>query len=187
MVDQERLNKINLIDESVTVATSEAYGITSVGQLVATIKIIPFSVKKSVLTSVNKAIGNKPLISISRFNKKAIGLIMTRLPGMKENILDKTLKVAEGRITEFNSQITKEIRCEHRQSDVANAIEVMKNLVDDVGLVAEVVVQVARGNRQVRGDVIGGDVAFAPFVEQFEAGEQDLVSGFHDTWDTYCC
>ena len=135
LVDQERLNKINLIDESVTVATSEAYGITSVGQLVATIKIIPFSVKKSVLTSVNKAIGNKPLISISRFNKKAIGLIMTRLPGMKENILDKTLKVAEGRITEFNSQITKEIRCEHRQSDVANAIEVMKKNDCDIILI----------------------------------------------------
>src|SRR5690606_33158711 len=54
-----------------------------------------------------------------------------------------------------------------------------ENLVDDVGLVAEVVIEVARRNRQVGRNMVGGDVALAPLIEQLKARQQDLVSGFH--------
>ena len=135
LIDQERLNKINLIDETVTVATQEPYALTAVGQLIATIKIIPFAIKKTVLTSVIKAIGNKPIISISEFNKKSIGLIMTTLPGMKESILDKTFEVVQKRIIEFDSKIIKEIRCKHTQSEATNSIKIMEDNNCDIILI----------------------------------------------------
>jgi len=46
----------------------------------------------------------------------------------------------------------------------------LENLVDDVGLVAEVVIQITRRYRQVRGNVIGGDVALTLVIKQLQAG-----------------
>ena len=135
LLDKEKLNTINLIDESVTIATSKPYDITADGQLVATIKIIPFAISKSILNAVIKAIGKEPLISIAPFEKKALGLIMTRLPGMKESIFDKTLEVATRRIVQFDSKITKEIRCQHTQPDVILAIKSMQKSNCDIILI----------------------------------------------------
>ncbi len=120
--DQDQLNKINLVDESITVATMPALDIASPAQLIATIKIIPFAIPKSVLNAVLKIIGDTPLVEIAPFEPKKIGLIMTRLPGMKESILDKTLQTAAGRVQEFGSDISTEIRCEHTQQAVIEAI-----------------------------------------------------------------
>lgn len=125
LLDQEKLNTINLIDESVTIATSENYRLTAPGQLVATIKIIPFSIPKSIFDQVRKTVAKKPLISVTPFQKKSLGLIMTRLPGMKETILDKTLEVTKRRSDEFNGKITKEIRCQHAEPEVVGAIKSM--------------------------------------------------------------
>jgi molybdenum cofactor cytidylyltransferase len=135
LFDTEKLNTINLIDESVTVATSEKYGLTAAGQLVATIKIIPFAITKSVLDLVTKAIAEEPLISIAPFEDKKLGLIMTRLPGMKETILDKTLEITKSRIDEFNSKITKEIRCPHTEPEVISAIKNMQKNNCDIILI----------------------------------------------------
>jgi molybdenum cofactor cytidylyltransferase len=125
LLHQEKLNTINLIDEAVTIATSEKYGLTTIGQLVATIKIIPFSIPKSVLNRVTKALAKEPLISVAPFQNKTLGLIMTRLPGMKETILDKTLEVTKRRFDEFNGKITKEIRCQHTEPEVILSIKSM--------------------------------------------------------------
>jgi molybdenum cofactor cytidylyltransferase len=122
-LDSNRLDEINLIDESVTIATSASFDIATDGQLVATIKIIPFAIPKSILDAVIDAIGDTPLVSIASFENKSIGLIMTRLPGMKESILDKTLQTAANRVEEFGSNITAEIRCGHSEKEVVTAIK----------------------------------------------------------------
>jgi len=126
LFDREKINKINLIDESVTIATSVEYSITTNRQLVATIKIIPFAIPKTILESVIKSIGKEPLISVAPFKNKTFGLIMTSLPGMKESVLDKTAEVVTTRINQFDGKIKNEIRCQHTEPDVINAINAMQ-------------------------------------------------------------
>lgn len=129
--DADKLDAINMVDESVTIATASPFDITTKGQLVATIKIIPFAISESILNSVIEVIAGKPLISIAPFEKKSVGLIITRLPGMKESILDKTIKTVTNRIEEFGSRLSTEIRCTHTQQDVTTAIKkVQKTNVD---------------------------------------------------------
>src|SRR5690606_18302193 len=53
------------------------------------------------------------------------------------------------------------------------------DLVDDVRLTTKVVVEIARRNVQVRGNMIGRHIALAPLVEQIKAGQDDLVASFH--------
>jgi len=133
--DRNNLDDINLIDEAVTIATIPTYDITTPGQLIATIKIIPFAISKPVLEAILEAIGNEPLVSIAPFERKNNGLIMTRLPGMKESILDKTLQTAAARASEFGSHISEEIRCGHTESEVIDAINDIQGKACDIILI----------------------------------------------------
>ena len=124
-----RLDELNLIDQSITVATLSPYSVVSPGQLIATIKIIPLAVPKKLLEMAEVVARiESPIISISPFERKNIGLIMSRLPGMKESILEKTSETAAGRVEAYGSKIIHEIRLGHNQEEVKEGIE---KLVDN--------------------------------------------------------
>ena len=129
--DKVRLDELNLIDQSITVATLPPYTVVTPRQLIATIKIIPLAVPNNVLNKAEKIAGSgAPIISVSPFQKKRVGLIMSRLPGMKESILDNTLKTVSARVATYGSEITDEIRVSHDQEEVKRAIENMSSLCD---------------------------------------------------------
>ena len=129
--DKVRLDELNLIDQSITVATLPPYTVVTPRQLIATIKIIPLAVPNNVLKKAEKiAVSGAPIISVSPFQKKRVGLIMSRLPGMKESILDNTLKTVSARVATYGSKITDEIRVSHDQEEVKRAIENMSSLCD---------------------------------------------------------
>ena len=129
--DKVRLDELNLIDQSITVATLPPYTVVTPRQLIATIKIIPLAVPNNVLNKAEKIAGSvAPIISVSPFQKKRVGLIMSRLPGMKESILDNTLKTVSARVATYGSDITHEIRVSHDQEEVKRAIENMSSLCD---------------------------------------------------------
>ncbi len=129
--DTSKLDHLNLIDESLTVATLPAYEVVSPGQLIATIKIIPFAAREKIVMKAEAMAHNNPsLISVAPFVTKRIGLIMTRLPGVKESILDKTLDTVAARVEGYGSGITEDVRCEHSQAEVENALAKLSGTCD---------------------------------------------------------
>src|SRR6185312_11697444 len=94
VVDRERLDRINLVDEAVTIATLPPYDVAQPREMVATVKIIPFAVSKAVLDAcIAVATDGAPLVRVAAFRPRSVGLIQTRLPGIKESVLDKTVDV----------------------------------------------------------------------------------------------
>jgi len=129
--DKSRLDKLNLVDESITVATLAPYDVVTPEQLIATIKIIPLAVTEGVLSQVESiAFSKGPIISISPLETKRIGIIMSRLPGMKESIFSNTLNTATARVEAYGSEITQEIQCLHDQQEVKEAIKKLIGLCD---------------------------------------------------------
>ncbi len=129
--DEDRLNTLNILDERVTVATLPPGEIVVPGQLIATIKIIPFAVPNTILEkALDIASGQAPLVSVIPFKPKKIGLILTRLPGMKESVLDNTYKTAANRVEGLGSFISREIRCDHDRMMVAEAIQELQTDCD---------------------------------------------------------
>ena len=121
--DRARLDGINLVDEAVTIAAIPPFDPVESGQMIATIKIIPFAVARSVLdTVVAMSADGSPLIAVAPFAHKKIGLILTRLPGMKESILDKTVETAMSRVEAYGSAITHIERTAHNTGEVVDAI-----------------------------------------------------------------
>lgn len=132
VLDQSKLDQINLINEAITIATLNNNQMVNKGQLIATIKIIPFAVPNFILDNVIENIFNNEIISILPFQKKSFGLILTKLPNTKENILVKTRETTNTRIQHLGGEIILEIICKHEQKDVINSIIQCENYGCDI-------------------------------------------------------
>ncbi len=123
VIDKARLDRINLVSEAITVATLAPFDLVTPKDLAATVKIIPFAVPQADLERcIAIAREDGPLIRIAGFRKRPVALIQTRLPGLKESILDKTLEIMNGRLASLGADPAKETRCGHSVEAVTQAI-----------------------------------------------------------------
>lgn len=80
VIDRDRVNHLNRLDEVLTVATVPPFMVVDEGQMLATVKVIPFSAPApAVDAGVAVAAGDGPLIRVAPFQAKQAGLIMTRI------------------------------------------------------------------------------------------------------------
>jgi molybdenum cofactor cytidylyltransferase len=123
VIDKDRVDRINRIDESVTVGTLPAFEPVQPKRMVATIKIIPFAVAGEVLEAcLEAASGEAPAIGVAPYRRLLVKLIQTQLPGVKDSVLDKTVSVTARRISAVGGHLGAELRCPHRTAALAEAI-----------------------------------------------------------------
>jgi molybdenum cofactor cytidylyltransferase len=123
VVDQERLDALNLVDEAITLATVPPFDLLAEGDMAATIKIIPFAVPRPIVRrALAVAAERQPILRLAALQRRRVGLIQTRLPGVKERVLDKTREITDQRLAELHCGPVMERRCEHRADDLAAAI-----------------------------------------------------------------
>ena len=123
IVDRERVDRVNLVDESLTIATLAPFAVVDKDDMVATVKINPLSTPAAAVDAgVRLADGEVSLVRVAPLRDKRVGLLSTRLPGMKESVLDKTANTVRARVTRLGSHLGAELRCEHHESAVATAI-----------------------------------------------------------------
>ena len=127
--DPARLAQLNLVDEAVTLAVVPRYEPVEPGQMIATLKIIPFAVKKPVVDTcaeVARYLG--PLVSVVPFRPTPTGLVQTRLSGTKESVLDGTVETTRERLARHGSALVAERRCGHTEREIAESV---RQLMDD--------------------------------------------------------
>jgi molybdenum cofactor cytidylyltransferase len=118
--DRDRLDCLNLVDEAVTLGTLPPYAVVAPRQMVATVKIIPLAVPATaVARAAEFAAQGGPLLRVAAFAPRRVALIQTRLPGLKEAILDKTRAITEQRLAVLGSALAAEERCAHASADLA--------------------------------------------------------------------
>lgn len=126
-LDPARIDAINLIDESVTVATLPDLAPVEAGQMVATIKIIPFAapaacVARAEAIAAKTIAGGAAPLRILPFRPLSVALIQTRLPGLKDSVLDKTVAVTRDRVEGLGGRLVDEGRCGHDEAELAERI-----------------------------------------------------------------
>jgi molybdenum cofactor cytidylyltransferase len=128
VVNKDAIDALNCIDEAVTLATLPAFKPVVEGEMIATVKIIPFAVAaKARDGAVSEAARAKPVISIAPYKIKKIGVVSTLLPGLAPKVVEKTLKITRERIAPAGATIVAERRVPHEQAALAKAIdEVLK-------------------------------------------------------------
>ncbi|ATU91356.1 NTP transferase domain-containing protein [Phyllobacterium zundukense] len=131
-VDADLINAINAIDPSVTIATLKPFERVEQGQMVATIKIIPFAVAVSVMERILDLSRDRIAFGVHGFAGSRIGLIQTTLPSVKATVLDKTRRVIEARIAANHGFLTTELRPVHASKPLSAAIRKLQNTNDIV-------------------------------------------------------
>jgi molybdenum cofactor cytidylyltransferase len=128
VVDKDAIDRLNLVDESITFATLPAYKPVVAGEMIATVKIIPFAVARAARDAALKvARGTAPLIRVAPYRIRKVGVVSTVLPGLAGKVVDKTLKVTQERLAPTGASIIAERRVPHEERALAKAIdEVLK-------------------------------------------------------------
>jgi molybdenum cofactor cytidylyltransferase len=122
LIDREAVDRFNLIDEAITIATIEPASVVEPKQMVATVKIIPFAVRAEALDACVATIRGKALFLVAPFTPCRTALIQTTLPGLKVSILDKTVETTRERLVALGSSLDWERRCAHDPAALAPAI-----------------------------------------------------------------
>jgi molybdenum cofactor cytidylyltransferase len=124
VVDKAGIDRLNQVDESITFATLPAYKPVVAGEMVATVKIIPFAVaaaqRDAALAAARK---NAPLLHVAPYRIRKVAVISTLLPGLAPKVIEKTLKVTEQRLAPAGAGIISECRVPHEQGALAAALD----------------------------------------------------------------
>ncbi len=120
-IDSGVIDAINEVDASVTVATLERWRRVVAGEMIGTVKIIPFATSGAIVGAAETAAAPKPL-SVAAFRQRWIGVVSTLLPGLKPATIAKTLRVLGGRLEPTGSSIVEETRVAHEAGALSQAI-----------------------------------------------------------------
>ncbi|MGB8365888.1 MAG: NTP transferase domain-containing protein [Rhizomicrobium sp.] len=122
VIDAERIAMLNAIDEAITVATLSPYAVVELGQMVATVKIIPFAAPGSAMAAASDLLGGCPALRVAPFVPKRVALIATRLADTWPASLTKNRGALDRRLAPLGSSIVSELRVAHETAALADAL-----------------------------------------------------------------
>jgi molybdenum cofactor cytidylyltransferase len=147
VIDRAAVDRINGVDEAITFATLAAYKPVVEGEMVATVKLIPFGVEARLRDAAVAATSGGAL-RIAPYTIKRIGIVSTLLPGLAPKVVEKTLRVTAERLAPAGATIIAERRVAHDETALAASIKEL------LGLGAELVIVFGASAIADRRDVI---------------------------------
>ncbi|PPR15226.1 MAG: Nicotine blue oxidoreductase [Alphaproteobacteria bacterium MarineAlpha9_Bin3] len=121
IINKDIINKFNMIHDDVTIATLNNNSTVKKGEMIATIKIISFSVKSFFIIKIQKLLCNK-VFNIKPYNHKKCALILTHYK--KENLKLNSISIQriEDRLSNLNSSLNHVSTCEHEATNISKLI-----------------------------------------------------------------
>lgn len=120
LVDGAAIAAVNAIDEAITVATVHAYQPVRAGEMVATVKIIPFGVAEAAVEVATEAA--RGAASVRAWRGCRAGLVLTRFADTAPVILERAATAQRTRMARCGGQLVGEVRVSHDAAEVAGAI-----------------------------------------------------------------
>ena len=121
-VDRALVDRLNAIDPAITLATVGEFKPVEKGDMVATVKIIPFAVACELVDRAGAILSASEIFTVHPHRAITVGVVQTVLPGLKDSILAKTTRVMASRLARSGSTIGDELRTPHEAGPVATAI-----------------------------------------------------------------
>jgi molybdenum cofactor cytidylyltransferase len=120
VIDAAAITRINAVDEAITVATVELDRPVRGGEIVATVKIIPFAVRRD---AVQAACAVTPgSVGVAAWRARRAGLVLTRFAATPPAILDRAAAAQRTRMARLGGEVALERRVAHDANAVAGAI-----------------------------------------------------------------
>ena len=137
VVDAERIDRLNSAHESLTVGTLPNHTPVAPRDMVATIKVVPFSVPGAVLAQVEAmARSGPPAFRLHSFRALKAGLVLTELRGLKEKVAENTIAATAARVAGLGGSLLPPLRCPHAEEPIADSLESLLAQGADLVMVA---------------------------------------------------
>src|SRR5690606_21926260 len=105
-VNRPAVDAINAVDPAITLATLAEVSRVEAGQMLATVKIIPFGVADGFVERAVAIASAGNVIAFHPFRARKVALVQTMLPSLKQSVLDKTARLTAERLERSGSAIT---------------------------------------------------------------------------------
>jgi molybdenum cofactor cytidylyltransferase len=122
VVDRQAVDNINRVDEAITFATLPLFKAVVSGEMIATVKIVPFGIEAD-LCEMAVAAAKTGRMSVAPYTVKRVGIISTLLPGLAPKVIEKTLRVTADRLAPAGAAIIAERRVPHEEMALAASIK----------------------------------------------------------------
>ena len=120
VVGQAAITAANAIDEAITVATVRAFAPVRAGDMIATVKIIPFGVEEAAALAAAEAVRGG--VAVKPWRGCRGGLVLTRFADTAPAILDRAAAAQRTRMARCGGALAGELRVAHDVAEVAGAI-----------------------------------------------------------------
>lgn len=131
------VDRMNRLDEAVTLATLPDYTVVAPKEMIATIKIVPFAVPAATLAvAVALARQEPPALTLHPFRPYKVGLVITELAGMKDSVIQHTIEATEARVTALTGTLLPPRRTQHQAAPIADALKALLSEGAEIMLVA---------------------------------------------------
>lgn len=125
LIDDKAVAALNAIDERVTLATVADHERVAPGQMLATVKIIPFAVPEAVLHQASRAV-RSAIVRVAPFRPHRAGLVLTSFETTKPQVLDRRREAVRQRLEELGSTLASTMTVAHTQQAVSSAVTQMQ-------------------------------------------------------------
>jgi molybdenum cofactor cytidylyltransferase len=134
-VDAAAVDALNAVDEALTLATLPDWSSVAPGEMVATIKVIPFAVPGAALDRAVQAV-RPGAMRLHPYAPRRVGLVMSRLPGLKASVLEGTAEATGARVAGLGGVMLPPIECAHAEAPIAEALRRLMDQGAEILLVA---------------------------------------------------
>jgi molybdenum cofactor cytidylyltransferase len=121
VIDVDAIHSLNAVNEAMTAATLPAYKPIVAGEMVGTVKIIPYAIPEILLQQGIESAG-KSALRIAPYTRRKVEVVSTTLPALKPTVIDKTLAVLARRLEPTGARIMRDHRVPHEATALAQEL-----------------------------------------------------------------
>ena len=144
--DAPAIDALNALHESLTIATLPDATPVSAGELLVTVKIIPFAIAGSLLSRAEALALQTPPLRLPPFQPLRAGLVVTMLPGLKQSVTQGTIEATKKRVARFSGTLLPAVSVAHNEAAIAQALRSLIASGAQILLVAGASATVDRGD-----------------------------------------
>jgi molybdenum cofactor cytidylyltransferase len=124
VVDRDAVDRVNRVDEAITLATLANFKPVVAGEMIATVKIVPFGMPAKLRDAAVGSVQTSTL-RVASYRISKVGIVSTLLPGLASKVIEKTLQVTAERLKPAGAAIIAEKRIPHDEKELAAAVKAL--------------------------------------------------------------
>jgi len=122
VLDQAAVEGANLTDDALTIATLPPFAMVAKGDMVATVKIIPYAAPSAAVEKLSK-LGLGAPIRVAPFKTLKAALITTQISQQKDSVTEKTRSTMAARLKPLGGTLVHEASCAHSAQAVSQSLK----------------------------------------------------------------